>query len=68
MRLGKQGRKIVGIKINSHWNDGTNGYWRLLEGKVGDDEIEIQFCTAGHKGGHWSAEIWSVDKHLYSYA
>jgi hypothetical protein len=61
------GRIVVAAEVKSHWGDGTNGWWKKKEGAggIGKDSFGVKFCTEHYRGGHWSANVWSVDGELY---
>ncbi|KAK5765673.1 hypothetical protein LTS12_004179 [Elasticomyces elasticus] len=58
---------VVGFLVQSHWNDGTNGPFKISEGGVDESRVKASFETKNMKGGHWSLTVWYVDRHLYSH-
>jgi hypothetical protein len=66
--LGQHGRIIVAFRINSHWNDNTNGEWRLNSGYTGLTDMEVEFQAEPWRGAHWSVDLWTVDSRLYEQA
>lgn len=66
--LGQHGRTIVAFRINSNWNDNTNGEWRLTSGYTGDTNMEVGFKSEAWRGADWSVDLWTVDSRLYEKA
>jgi hypothetical protein len=58
--------KIVGFRVHSYWDDGSNGPFKISKGGVLDDKVEVSFETQPHRGGHWAVEAWYVDSVTYA--
>ncbi|CAN9228539.1 unnamed protein product [Alternaria alternata] len=58
--------KIVGFSVHSYWDDSSNGPFKISEGGVQDDKVEVNFETQPHRGGHWAVEAWYVDGGTYA--
>lgn len=58
--------KIVGFRVHSYWDDGSNGPFKICNGGVLEDKVEICFETQPHRGGHWAVEAWYVDSVIYA--
>jgi hypothetical protein len=57
---------IVGFRVHSYWNDGTNGKFKISEGGVLEDHVCVRFVTQEHRGGHWAVEAWYLDRTIYA--
>lgn len=66
--LGRSDEIIIGASIHSHWNDGTNGWFKMHDGNVGSSEIKVEFSTYKYRGCDWEIGVWSVPKLLYEKA
>jgi len=66
--LGEYGRTIVAFRINSNWNDNTNGEWRLISGYTGSTDMDVEFKSEAWRGANWSVDLWTVDSQLYEKA
>ncbi|KAF7928962.1 uncharacterized protein EAE97_009804 [Botrytis byssoidea] len=56
---------IIGFRITSHWDDGTNGSFKIVGGGVDCNNVDVCFWTQRNRGGHWSVDAWYVDAMLY---
>ena len=63
--VGDHGKQIIGFRITSGWNDGTNGCYKLHRGKVLEDEVKVEFIADGWRGCSWWVEAWMVPSILY---
>lgn len=54
---------IIGIEILSLIRDDTNGYWKWIDGKIGDNHFKAKFSTSHfRKEGKYDLNIWYVKK------
>jgi hypothetical protein len=60
------GRHIIGAQVKSSWNDGTNGWWKRMEGGLMEESLGVEFKTQQYRGGAWSLTVWSIDRETYS--
>lgn len=56
---------VVGFRVHSCWDDGTNGPFIITGGGVMQDHVDVRFRTREHKGGHWGVEVWYLDRAVY---
>lgn len=57
---------ILGFRVTSRWdNDGTNGPYKIVDGGVGRDHVNVRFKTKNCKGGDWGVQVYYVDRELY---
>lgn len=63
--VSRHDRIIIGFIVQSHWQDGSNGWWKLHSGGVNTSEMTVEFITKGSRGANWSLYTWTVDKALY---
>ena len=49
---------IIGFRINSCWNDGTNGTWTLEEDPLFQTKIDIKFCSKLFRGERFDLEVY----------
>ncbi|KAI9666688.1 MAG: hypothetical protein M1821_004624 [Bathelium mastoideum] len=63
--MGDHDKIIIGYKITSWWNDGTNGWYKLYHGNVLESEINIEISSYKSRGCHWDIDVWMVPKTIY---
>ncbi len=51
---------IVGFKIISRWNDGTNRTWTLAEDPLLKNEINITFKSQLFRGERFNVEVYLI--------
>ena len=51
---------IVGFKIISRWNDGTNGTWTLVEDPLLKNEINITFTSQLFRGERFDVKVYLI--------
>lgn len=57
------GNIIIGVEILSLIRDHTNGYWRWLDGRIGQDYFKAEFSTSHwREHGAYELRVWYVDK------
>jgi hypothetical protein len=67
MRYQDQNKIVVGYRIKSHWDDGTNGDFKISSGDIGGTTVAVDVKTQKSRGGHWSLTVWVVDRSKYQY-
>jgi hypothetical protein len=63
--MGDHDKIIIGYKITSWWNDGTNGWYKLHYGNVLESEIKVEISSYKTRGCDWEVDVWMVSKTLY---
>ena len=63
--MGDHDKILIGYKITSWWNDGTNGWYKLHYGDVLESEIKIEISSYKSRGCDWEIDIWMVPKTVY---
>ena len=53
---------IVGWKIISRWDDGTNGEWDLKSNPLLKKNIECDFISKRFRGQHFDAYVYLIEK------
>lgn len=57
------GNIIIGVEVLSLIKNDMNGYWRWLDGTVGEDHFKAEFCTSHwREEGKYDLKIWYVEK------
>lgn len=58
--LGGDGRTVIGFRVRSNWNDDSNGWFRVVDGGVGQCTVTVEFSSYKIRGCSWFVEAWSV--------
>ncbi|KAH9063927.1 hypothetical protein EDB87DRAFT_80792 [Lactarius vividus] len=59
---------VIGFTVNSHWTDGTNGWWGIVPktGPLGKKDLKVSVQSEGSRGMHWSLDVWYIPSRLYN--
>ena len=52
---------IVGFKIVSRWNDGTNGSWKLDKNPILQKEINVIFTSKLFRGERFEVHVYLME-------
>ncbi|KFG78584.1 hypothetical protein MANI_002969 [Metarhizium anisopliae] len=63
--LGDSEDVILGFRVNSYWNDTSNGWFKMHNGTVGSSQVTVEFSSYGSRGCNWAIEVWTVSKLKY---
>ncbi|EXU98772.1 hypothetical protein X797_008246 [Metarhizium robertsii] len=63
--LGDSEDVILGFRVNSYWNDTSNGWFKMHNGTVGSSQVTVEFSSYGTRGCNWAIEVWTVSKLKY---
>jgi hypothetical protein len=63
--IGDHDKIIIGYKITSCWNDGTNGWYKMHHGNVLESQIKVEFSSYKTRGCNWEMDVWMVPKNMY---
>ncbi|KAH9041716.1 hypothetical protein EDB85DRAFT_1374944 [Lactarius pseudohatsudake] len=59
---------VIGFTVNSHWTDGTNGWWGIdpKTGPLGKKDLRVSVQSHVTRGMHWSLDVWYIPTRLYN--